>query len=488
MSRFASLSRRLSIEDAELDMGEVEMVPAPEAEAPAAVAEVVEAGQDIDDGLGAINEASDDVAELETVGEIVSDSVEPEVEGGAEGPGMEPVAAALAAETVRRLRKKWGLSSPQAIGAPSLESFGRASSRKQATRLALLGISDTIKKIWEKIKAFFKGLWDKIKSAIKSIFQSNVKTQQRAIALRKEVTALTQTKGKNDSFESGSLAKAFGVKDKDVEQKNVIACLTNHAAVIKATVDVNNGTAEFIKFIKNGVAHTANQTGNVNWQEVSEKTKQAVQKLAGDFKDISSEANSEAAGLNAVRSELRKKSENVSGKKGDPVINVSGPFVGSTYMYMMTQDTETTVSGGSPIEGILTYFGTETIAQNTNNSVKTAKSKEEMNVVINAVIAGCEAMGQAERAVKVGDTTAKEVNDLSTLIISKSADLADEKTDGATASGLKKHIHATQGYVNMVTQITGTMNGSMMVKNMSAMNYALDWVSGSIKQFKANTN
>ena len=88
----------------------------------------------------------------------------------------------------------------------------------------------------------------------------------------------------------------------------------------------------------------------------------------------------------------------------------------------------------------------------------------------------------------MGDTTAKEVNDLSTLIISKSAELADEKTDGATASGLKKHIHATQGYVNMVTQITGTMNGSMMVKNMSAMNYALDWVSGSIKQFKANTN
>jgi hypothetical protein len=374
------------------------------------------------------------------------------------------------------------------MGAPALESFGRASSRKQATRLALLGISDTIKKIWEKIKAFFKGLWDKIKSAIKSIFQSNVKTQQRAIALRKEVTALTQTKGKNDSFESSSLAKAFGVKDKDVEQKNVIACLTNHAAVIKATVDVNNGTAEFIKFIKNGVAYTSNETGNVVWETVSEKTKQAVQKLAGDFKDISSEANSEAAGLNAVRSELRKKSENVSGKKGDPVINVSGPFVGSTYMYMMTQDTETTVSGGSPIAGILTYFGTETIAQNTNNSVKTAKSKDEMNTVINAVIAGCEAMGQAERAVKVGDTTAKEVNDLSTLIISKSAELADEKTDGATASDLKKHIHATQGYVNMVTQITGTMNGSMMVKNMSAMNYALDWVSGSIKQFKANTN
>ena len=95
MSRFASLSRRLSIEDAELDMGEVEMVPAPEAEAPAAVAEVVEAGQDIDDGIGVINEANDDITELETVGEIVADSIEPEVEGGAEGPGMEPVAAAF---------------------------------------------------------------------------------------------------------------------------------------------------------------------------------------------------------------------------------------------------------------------------------------------------------------------------------------------------------------------------------------------------------
>lgn len=486
MSRFASLSRRLSIEDAELDMGEVEMVPAPEAEAPAAVAEVVEAGQDIDDGLGAINEASDDVAELETVGEIVSDSVEPEVEGGAEGPGMEPVAAALAAETVRRLRKKWGLSSPQAIGAPSLESFGRASSRKQATRLALLGISDTIKKIWEKIKAFFKGLWDKIKSAIKSIFQSNVKTQQRAIALRKEVTALTQTKGKNDSFESGSLAKAFGVKDKDVEQKNIVACLTNHATVIKATVEVNNGTADFIKLIKDGVATLSNSSGAPDWATVSLRTKGAVQKLAGNFKDITAESTNDSGhGLNTVRSELRKKTENVSNRDGDPTIEVSGPFVGSTYMYMMTQPTKDTAN---KIEGILTYFGTETIAQNTNNSVKTAKSKDEMNSVINTVIAGCEAMGQAERAVKVGDTTAKEVNDLSTLIISKSAELADEKTDGATASGLKKHIHATQGYVNMVTQITGTMNGSMMVKNMSAMNYALDWVSGSIKQFKANTN
>ena len=487
MSRFASLSRRLSIEDADTDIGEVEMVPAPEAEAPAAVAEVVEAGQDIDDGLGAISEATDDVAELETVGEIVSDSVEPEVPGGAEGPGMEPVAAALAAETVARLRKKWGLSSPQAIGAPSLESFGRASSRKQATRLALLGISDTIKKIWEKIKAFFKGLWDKIKSAIKSIFQSNVKTQQRAISLRKEVTALTQTKGKNDSFESGSLAKAFGVKDKDVEHKNIIACLQNHEKVIKATVDVNNGTAEFIKNINKGV-QSAVGGASIKWVTTSVNAKVAVQKLAGDFKNISNESADGGHGLNAVRSELRKKTENVTGKKGDPVIEVSGPFVGSTYMYMMTQETETDGPDNSKIEGILTYFGTETIAQNTNHSVKTAKSKEEMNSVIAAVIAGCEAMGQAERAVKVGDTTAKEVNDLSTLIISKSAELADEKTDAATGSSVKKYIHATQGYVNMVTQITGTMNGSMMVKNMSAMNYALDWVAGSIKQFKANTN
>ena len=482
MSRFASLSRRLSIEDAELDMGDVEMVPAPEAEAPAAVAEVVEAGQDIDDGVAVINEASDDLEELDTVGSIVSDSIEPEVEGGAEGPGMEPVAAALAAETVRRLRKKWGLSSPQSIGAPALESFGRASSRKQATRLALLGFTDTIKKIWEKIKAFFKGLWDRIKSAVKSIFQSNVKTQQRAVALRKEVNAITNTSPKNDQFDAGSLAKAFGVKGKDVTVANVTTVLANHKKLMDNTADLNKGTSSFVGELRQAASTAlANKTtGSSGPSNPIQNTLTQVEKAAttfgGTFKDIGVAANTGDYG--DLLNELKKKFDKLTGKANEKY-NILGPFVNSTFIYII-QATETVNSGSTSTTVAHIQYGTESIAESTNNSVKTLK-KPEMFTVITEVIAGCESAGSVERTVKVGDAVSKEIADLSNTVISS---VSDQNFDDPANHGQKEMINQIRAYVTTITSMMASVNGSMMVKNMSAMNYALDYVSSSIKQYK----
>lgn len=482
MSRFASLSRRLAIEDAELDMGEVEMVPAPEAEAPAAVAEVVEAGQDIDDGIGVINEANDDITELETVGEIVADSIEPEVEGGAEGPGMEPVAAALAAETVARLRKKWGLSSPQSIGAPALESFGRASSRKQATRLALLGFSDTIKKIWEKIKAFFKGLWDRIKSAVKSIFQSNVKTQQRAMALKKEINNTNPTTPKNDQFDSSSLAKAFGLKGKDVVAANVKDVLKNHKQLLESTSEMNKGTANFIGLLRTSAAKALADDKTTGASPVAEALG-AIKSAAAEFgKNMNSVLGSGTGQNNnsELLSELKKKNDKTSGKTNEKY-EVIGPFVNSTYLYLITFE-EAVGSGSTASTAYHVQFGMESIAESTNSSVKTLK-KDEMQDIITTVIAGCEAAGGVERSVKVGDAVTKEINDLSTTIINA---VSNKNYDDTADVGIKHQINQIRAYVNTVSTMMASANGSMMVKNMSALNYALDYVSGSLKQYKMN--
>ena len=481
MSRFASLSRRLSIEDADTDIGEVEMVPAPEAEAPAAVAEVVEAGQDIDDGVAVINEANDDITELETVGEIVSDSIEPEVEGGAEGPGMEPVAAALAAETVRRLRKKWGLSSPQSMGAPALESFGRASSRKQATRLALLGFTDTIKKIWEKIKAFFKGLWDRIKSAVKSIFQSNVKTQQRALALKKEVNNLKSSSPKNDQFDAGSIAKAFGEKGKDVVAANVKAVLEKHYKLMDSTESMNKGAGTFMSNLRNAASKALSDTGATMTATVTDTStylQSAVSTFGGTFTSLTSGSSGTN---NELLNELKKKFDKLSGNKTNESYDIIGPYVNSTYIYVI--QCQETISGTPATVVAHIEFGIESMAESTNSSVKTLK-QPEMLEIIKHVIDGCEKAAGAERSVKIGDTVAKEISDLSTVIINKVSEL---NMDNSAPGPIKHLINQVRAYTNTVTNMMSSANGSMMVKNMSAMNYALDYVSGSIKQYKMNT-
>ena len=483
MSRFASLSRRLAIEDADTDIGEVEMVPAPEAEAPAAMAEVTEAGQDIEEVTGAISEASDDIDELETVGEIVSDSIEPEVAGGAEGPGMEPVAAALAAEAVKRLRKKWGLSSPQSMGAPALESFGRASSRKQATRLALLGISDTIKKVWEKIKAFFKGLWEKIRNAVVSIFQSNLKTQKRAQTLLKELNTNTNrfdvSKAEKDKVKSGSICTTFNDEGK-----------TNFA-IAKGVIERHIGMTEVTQSFNESLKHLADGVGNViSVIKGDNIPADSFDKLAALVKNFEQGMTKVGNGVKSSTGGTKSKVETEVEKmlpeeyRDKTMVIAVGPFVRGKYMYVVFGDKSASANNGKA--GLpKVKMGVLDAPSSPASDCDTLKMAE-MTELCKLVISGCEKVAASERAQKLGDDTSKDVFNLIESAIKVAQNLNDSGDDAGSEarSMLREALNAAKDITNSVINGLSTANATMRVGTMSALNTGLDYVAQSMKNYK----
>jgi len=93
-------------------------------------------------------------------------------------------------------------------GKTSLESFGGAGSRQQATRVALEGLKAKVKEIWDAIIKALKDGWKKVKDFFLKIFGAAEKLEARAKALGERVNGLTGS-AKEKDFEDERIAKAL---------------------------------------------------------------------------------------------------------------------------------------------------------------------------------------------------------------------------------------------------------------------------------------
>lgn len=170
----------------------VEPVAAPEVERVAeleeqvAQADVTEAQQETEEAADTVEEAVAAVEELSDVAGVMEDSIE-------EGEGLTEDAAEIAEVAVESICARLGYK-PAKKPIPSMESFGSTSSRLEATKYALEGISDTIKKIWEAIKGFFVRIWDGIKSLWKRLFDAGIRVKARAEKLSAKLKEVTDGK------------------------------------------------------------------------------------------------------------------------------------------------------------------------------------------------------------------------------------------------------------------------------------------------------
>lgn len=148
-----------ALEDAELEgMGaEVELETSPEeGEAAAVQAEMQDDVTDIQEVESGVEEGMDAAEQLEEVQDLV--------EQAAEGEGLDPVAAEALRIAVEAICARVGANPKSVYSLYATENFQSASSRKANTRIALEGVSEFLKNLWEKIKAALKSLWDKVVS------------------------------------------------------------------------------------------------------------------------------------------------------------------------------------------------------------------------------------------------------------------------------------------------------------------------------------
>jgi hypothetical protein len=179
------------------------VVPETQAEVEVAATEVTEQVAEIETMDTAIDSAETDAGTLGDIQEVMTASVD-------SGEGLTEEAAQIAEVAVEAIRARLGMKRDQKV-MPSMESFGSKSSRLTATKVAIEGIKETMKGIWESIVKAVKWVWNKIKSFFMSLTKHRATLLKHLTGLQDKVRAFSGDAAKTVT---GTAVKAFNVGGK----------------------------------------------------------------------------------------------------------------------------------------------------------------------------------------------------------------------------------------------------------------------------------
>ena len=153
--------------------------------------EVANSVAEVDTGINTAGEAAEGLTE-------VQDAVEEKVESG---EGLTETEAEFAEMAVEAYCRMVGISAREQRIFPSMESFGGKSSRLRASKLALEGIGDTLKRIWEAIKAAIARAIEMVKSFFNGFIKSRESLEKHYNNLEQRLSDLpSNAKKDKDSF------------------------------------------------------------------------------------------------------------------------------------------------------------------------------------------------------------------------------------------------------------------------------------------------
>ena len=158
----------------------------------AAVDEVADAGEQVIDDGEVVEELDDAKAALEEIYEDMRVSLE--------NGGMNADTARIANRYVTRTLKRVGMVNPM----PSCEAFGGFGDRYVSTSVAMEGIGDRIKELWEKIKTWFANMWKNIRVYWQKVWDAAPKLKARAEALRQKADGLGGKVAQEKQIEVGA--------------------------------------------------------------------------------------------------------------------------------------------------------------------------------------------------------------------------------------------------------------------------------------------
>ena len=210
-----------------------------ELEEQVAQAEVAEGQAEVAEMADIADEAVTAIEELADVAEVMSDSVE----GG--GEGLTEDAAEIAEVAVEAICARLGYKPAKKL-MPSLEAFGSTSSRVEATKYALEGIEDTMKKIWEAIKGFFNRIWEAIKGLWKRLTDASLRVAARVKKLEEKLAAAKKdglVADPEKKYNAVKFCKAFNSKDAAGIPKAAVDVLSTHSGALQKLPSFNASLA-----------------------------------------------------------------------------------------------------------------------------------------------------------------------------------------------------------------------------------------------------
>lgn len=419
-----------AIEDENTEVVELES-PAIPAEVVADVAEVETAEGEASDMGAAGDEAGEDLETLEEIRDVMSDSVE-------SGEGVDQPAAAIAEIAVESICRRLGMKKVTFI--PAMESFGSKNNRVAATRVAVEGITETIKNGWKQLIEWLKKTWASIVEYFKKMFDTNLKLAKAAEEMKGKVAALADD------------AKA--VKGEEIENKSLASTFSAGA----------------VETMKGLVKLTTN----------SEKAFGVVVGLAKDLEKSAANLSTSGKLMNTVDmadatvGELKKQLSEVPGAK--KALGNDGAFTVSIAGYKIG------FAGGASKEGVGVALIWEKLPE-AATKVKTL-SKSDMGNVVSEVLE----LTKATSSYKEVYGKLEEINKISIAVVS---DVLKglEKLSKAAAEGKSE---STEGLVKARKDLTKTnsilssLGAKLPALNVSTGKAGLEYVGLSLKQYKAD--
>lgn len=262
----------MSLENEEATQAE-ETVTVAENDAEAAVATVNEVVADIKEDVETLEDAVDDIGELEAQTEVVEGTLE---DGG---EGMTEDHAKSMEITVESLFKRLGVDTKKSKKLVSTEAFGSTHTRKQATQVTLEGFKETLVSLWERVKEVAKQIWDKVVKFFNDYFTELGRLKNGITALEKQVK---DAKGspKEQTLKLPEVNKAFW--DFNAKEAKPEVILTNHITVTKAGLQFADGISSVAESILSVFKKDGGEFGSNELNAATKKNGELLSNLLGD--------------------------------------------------------------------------------------------------------------------------------------------------------------------------------------------------------------
>lgn len=267
----------------------------------AACLDVEEAYQDV---VG-LEQDTQDLEEIQAGLESVAESLEAALEQG----GLDATAAQFAHHAVGAYTERLGIESADVL--PGLESFGGDSGRQSATTVSLESVGETLKKIYNAIKAAVEKAIKAVTDFFAKIFGGVGKIETRITALKKEVDDLSSKTAKDKAKVKVGSPNSLHYKGK-VDASALSGGMAN-------LVEVN--TTLFKDFLSEAESYYKVQADTITKlkdkddEEAAEKAKAGIMAAEGGV--IKSSTKAQGKALPGGKALIANMSKDEDGEKGD---------------------------------------------------------------------------------------------------------------------------------------------------------------------------
>lgn len=412
-----------------------------------------------------LDDLHDDCRSIGSISNVIMEAVDlatnaEEVVGAITSGSDQPLTskeAVLAHETFRLAFKRLG-------GSPYNTPL-------EGLRIATEDFMDKLQDIWERILGAIRKIWTKVKEYFKKVFDANKNLEKAAKNMKDRVTKVTKTASKNDGgeeFEDESLVSKFPIKSGNLSASGVLETIKTHMSYTEAVTPFFNDYSKSITELGDGMGKKSDQFLNLI------KDNYGLQKeINGFVEGVSKAITGESLGFKLDELEYEKTSKAALIERTQYKVTVTGKY-------------EVTPKNApdSQIESVATSFDIsfEGVESEDSFTSETTVERGDAGELTNICDKVMELARENSKLANTADRIDKDINKAADSFRSNTAD----RKQAAKDDGMKR-TEASYKLIQNVFSKTSALSASYLTKlaslNVKAGRQSLRYVSASLSRW-----